>query len=290
MKRIYMTLALLGAAVSGAFAQDGVDLLVFPVIDSNYNMPPTGKPFSLTGVFEAGVPGGDSVTATVIYAVGPESMLLTGEQAWFIAPDATLSDSGFVSGWVYTAPEDIVGDGELAMPFALSANGLPISDSIRTLLNIENFEADSSFFVDLLVKRSALVVGNTYGWYGHVRPWPSGAYVDSNGAFEYIPIVWGGSGTSLPELVKNTKYTPLEIFPNPTTDNVNFELEFADANKSTIARVLAINGRVVSTTNFGKTAPGTRKHSVDVSSLPAGMYSLQVITDHAISVEKFVKK
>jgi len=285
MKRIYASLALFGAAITGSYAQS-VDLLSIPIIDTNYNMPPTGQPFSLTGIFEAGTPGGDSITAAVLYAVAPGSVIVAGDQAWFIGPDATLSDEG-VSGWIYTAPEDIIPED---VPITFTVSPTPVSDTIQTLLNIENFENDSTFFVDLLVKREDLEEGQTYGWYGFIRPYPDDAYEDGDftNNFMYVPIIWG-EGLSVNEL-KNPKLTPLEIFPNPTAENVNFEITFIDANKSTIARVLDINGRVLSTTNFGKTAPGKRIHSVSVANLPAGMYSLQVVTDHSISVEKFVKK
>lgn len=287
MKRIYATLALLGAAVTGAFAQD-VDLMTIPIIDSNYNMPPTGQPFSITGIFEAGTPGGDSITAAVLFAVNPGSVLAVGDQVFYMGPDATLNDEGSATGWLYTTAEDDIIPEDVPITFAIAR--CFVSDSIQTLLNIENFEADSSFFVDILVKRENLVEGQTYGWYGYCSPYPNDAYEDGDGSnnLTYTPIIWG-EGSSIDEL-KNPKLTPLEIFPNPTTDNVSFEITFADANKSTIARILDMNGRVLSTTNFGKTAVGKRTHSVNVANLPTGMYSLQVVTDHSISVEKFVKK
>jgi len=287
MKRIYAALALLGATITGASAQS-VDLLTIPVIDSNYHMPPTGKPFSITGIFDAGTPGGDSITAAALFAINPGSVLAVGDQVFYMATDATLDEEGSASGWLYTVADDDIIPEDVPITFAIGRAF--ISDSIHTLLNIENFEADSSFFVDILVKRENLVEGQTYGWYGYCAPYPRDAYEDGDNSnnLTYTPIIWG-EGTSIEDL-KNPKLTALNIFPNPTTESINFELTFADANKSTVARVLDISGRVVSTTNFGKTNSGTRQHSVNVASLPAGTYSLQVVTDHTISVEKFVKK
>jgi hypothetical protein len=287
MKRIYMTAALLGALATGASAQN-VDLLTIPVIDSNYHMPPTGKPFTLTGIFDTNIPGGDSITASLLYAIAPGSFLVNGDQVFVLGPFATVSSEGAI-GRVFTASEDIIPE-DVNLVFAVAP--ITISDSINTLLNIPNFEADSTFFVDLLVPRQSLVVGQTYGWYGLCRPHPQGAYADSfrDNNFRYIPIIWGGSGTSIADMINKPTLTPLSIYPNPTVDNISFELQFSKANKSTVVRVLDIKGSAISTTSFGNAGVGAKKYSVNVAQLPAGMYSLQVITDNSISVEKFVKK
>jgi hypothetical protein len=287
MKRIYMTLALLGALVTGASAQ--VDLASFPVIDSNYHMPATGKPFSLTGVFDSNTPGGDSISAAVVYAIAPGSILISGDKVFIVSPASPISSQG-VSGWVYTAPTAGVDNtaGTNYLPFTISP-ALQKSDSIKTLLNITNFEADSNTFSSLLVPRASLVAGKTYGWYGYCTPY-QGAFTDSVGSnnFRYIPIIWGGS-TSVSEML-NPKLTPLSIFPNPATDNISFKIEFAKNNETTVARILELSGRVINVQNLGSAAAGLKQYSVDVSKLPIGAYSLQIITDNTISVEKFIKK
>jgi hypothetical protein len=287
MKRIYMALALVSGLAFGANAQ--IDLVAIPIIDTNYNMPQTGKPFSLTGIFDANTPGGDSISAAVIFALAPGSSMVADDKVFFLSPASTVSSQG-ASGWVYTAPDNIdnsTGTNNLA--FTVSP-ALQKSDSIKTLLHIANFEADSNTFASLLVPRASLVVGNTYGWYGYCAPNPEGAYTDPVGSnnFRYVPIIWGGN-TSVSEML-NPKLTPLSIFPNPATDNISFKIEFAKNNESTVARVLDISGRAITTENFGSTSLGSKQYSVNVSKLPAGVYSLQVITDHTISVEKFVKK
>src|SRR5690606_36211407 len=106
----------------------------------------------------------------------------------------------------------------------------------------------------------------------------------------YTPVIWQGNPSGITELLNNTHYTPLEIFPNPTTDQVSFKLTFDKANKSTVVRIMDINGRVLNSKSLGSAPAGTQQYSVDVSTLPAGKYSIQVITTHTISVEKFVKK
>jgi hypothetical protein len=285
MKRIYMTAALLGALATGVSAQD-VDLVAIPVIDSNYHMPPMGQEFSLTGVFDTDVPGGDSITAALLYGVAPGSFLVSGDQVFTAGPFSTVSSEG-VMGGVYTLSADVIPE-DNNLIFGIGEIG--ISDSINTLLNIQNFEADSSTFTSLLVPRANLVVGNTYGWYAYATPWPSGAYTDSTreNNFTYVPIIWGGT-TGIGNINKPT-LTPLSIYPNPAVENISFELEFSKANKSTVVRVLDIKGSAISTTSFGNAGVGAKKYSVNVAQLPAGMYSLQVITDNSISVEKFVKK
>lgn len=288
MKRIYMALALVSGLAFQASAQ--IDLSAIPIIDTNYHMPATGKPFSLTGVFDSDVPGGDSISATVVYAIAPGSMLVSGDKVFFISPASTVSSTG-VSGWVYTAPQNVdntTGSNNLAFTVAPA---LTKSDSIKTLLNIANFEADSNMFVDLLVPRASLVNGKTYGWYGYCTPNPDGAYTDPVGAnnFRYVPIIWS-TGTSIADLVNKTNLTAMSVYPNPAIDNISFKLEYAKSSKSTVVRVLDISGRVVSSQDLGSTPVGTKEYSVNVSKLPIGAYSLQVVTDYTISVEKFIKK
>jgi hypothetical protein len=289
MKRIYASLALLGGVIGTTTAQVSTNYVTIPIIEENVELYSTGQAFSLAGIFDEEVPGGDTMSATVVFGLAGGFNMYAGDAAFYAVPSSKLDADGSLWGWVYTAPEDIINEDEtLVYPFAVAP--LQVSDSIFTLLNIENFEADSSSFAALLVKRANLENGKTYGWYGYIAPNDDLEESDWNDNFQYIPVIWKDGVNGLGDLLRNTKNTPLEIYPNPTVDQVSFEINFTKSNNSTVARVLDVTGRVVSATNLGAASAGATKYSVNVSQLPAGTYSLQVITDHTISVEKFVKK
>ncbi len=202
---------------------------------------------------------------------------------------------GFYKGFRSNGDEVDATDGYAVISF-LGNDWVATTDSIKTLLNVQYFEEHGvgNPFEDMLYRRSELVAGQTYGWYTHMRPYPSwdeASYTDPDRTnnWSYTPVIWQG-GVGIKELLSNTRYTALDVYPNPTVDQLNFKLEFAKANKSTVVRVLDISGRALSSKAMGASATGTQQFSYNVAQLPAGSYSLQVITDHAIYVSKFVKK
>lgn len=246
----------------------------------------------------------DSIPGIIYYGIDSGGGTLTAEDTFqFIGPWSDLNDDGtmgFNIGYSLDG-DDVVADTSYGMIFYLNNSWIESTDSINTLLNIDYFEAnfvDSGGvglpFEDMLYRRSELVNGQTYGWYTHCRPYPAwddANYDDPNklNNWYYTPVIWNANVTGLHDLISNTHYTPLKIYPNPTIDKLSFQLTFDKMNKSTVVRVLDINGRNIFSHNLGS-GNGTQDYSVDVQSLAPGNYQLQVITDHTISVEKFVKQ
>lgn len=299
MKKILTSLALLGCITSVSYAQDIIDLRAFAIM--NLNQPiNTNTPISPTGLINNNPAPADSIQGVVLLAVDVNSVPLTDNDTFlFMCPNNVLNSDGTV-GMFRGTPNDIVEpDTTWAPIFYLGF--LNNTDSINTLLNITNFENDSTLFADNLVRREEFVVGQTYGWYGHIRPypsWTSASYMDPDenklpnqmNNWSYTPVIWQGGGTSIKDIIKNTQYSSLDFYPNPTIDKIYFKLDFAKANKSTVVRVLDISGRSLNSKSLGSAGAGTQEYSYNVENLPAGTYTLQVITDNAISVGKFVKK
>ncbi len=304
MKKILTSLALLGAMTMGAYAQT-VDLSAQALMIPDQELNP-GVPLSSSYYFNGGDLGAlnDSIPAYIGYGIDSAGGTLPmNDTIQFLGPWSVLNADSTMGFNIYADTlADISADTGYAGIVSVPTTWFETTDSINTLLNIPYF--DSNFvdydginlpFINMVVRRADLVNGNTYGWYTHVRPYPSwddAPYVDTNhlNNWAYIPVIWQGNPSGLTELLNNTHYTPLEIYPNPTTDQLSFKLNFDKANKYTVARILDLNGRALSSKYLGSAAAGTQQYSVDVSALPAGMYSIQVITERTISVEKFVKK
>ena len=103
---------------------------------------------------------------------------------------------------------------------------------------------------------------------------------------DYTVNITGGSGlakTDRGEVVLPEEATILthRIYPNPVKDQLTLELE-----EGVVIRALQINNLT------GAAVPYVRQEerSVDVSSLPAGMYILSVSTDKGLIREKFLKE
>jgi hypothetical protein len=73
--------------------------------------------------------------------------------------------------------------------------------------------------------------------------------------------------------------SPLTLYPNPVSD----QLFFTNTFRTDLVEILDVSGRKVMNVNVGS-------NSVDVSSLPAGLYLLNQIGDGHAASQKFIKK
>ena len=293
MKKIYASIAVVFAVISGAQAQVAlpqVDLLALPVIDSNTVLPATGKGISWYSLTNSVSPG-DSISALVGGYLGNDGVgLQVGDQWFFTGVGATLSPTGGVFGSVYTVGASGPID---TSTFICLDRDITVTDSINTLGNITNIEADSTTWISLLVPRASLIPGHVYGWFSYIAVWPqdgSAAYRDTirGNNFAYIPVYWVNNGVGINEAV-STKYDQLALYPNPANNTVSFDLDLKKASQSMVVRVLDITGRAVLTESTGFVGEGKSSHKLDIAKLPVGSYSIQVITEYNISATKFVK-
>ncbi|WP_118974837.1 T9SS type A sorting domain-containing protein [Taibaiella koreensis] len=296
MKKNLTLLALLCSLGSISYAQQtSVDLAPLAIMNPNQILSP-GRPISPTGYVNPPAPA-DSIPGIVLFTIDTASGdLTTADTFLFIVPRSVLNTDGTVALFRGSITEDVIGRPDSYSPiFYLGGDWLCNVDTIQTLFNFNAFAEGKRLFKDILVRRSEFVDGQTYGWYAHMRPYPdwvAGSFTDpdTSNNWSYTPIIWKNNTNSIEELIKGTKYTPLEVYPNPTADKLNFVLEFSKNNKGTVARVTDINGRNVKMISLGSSISGKQQFSLDVADLRTGNYSLQVITDNAIYVQKFVRK
>nr|WP_319936714.1 PKD domain-containing protein [Neolewinella aquimaris] len=102
----------------------------------------------------------------------------------------------------------------------------------------------------------------------------------SGKAADALPYTLGG------EQLPTTEYG-IDIFPNPASANLNFQLE-SDHTGRVDVMILDINGRMISNLQYDK-EDTILQDRLDVSDLPMGTYTLRVIEGDRQLVRKFVK-
>ncbi|MCC6768524.1 MAG: T9SS type A sorting domain-containing protein [Bacteroidia bacterium] len=81
----------------------------------------------------------------------------------------------------------------------------------------------------------------------------------------------------------------VELYPNPTADIANLNVSAININDSYTVRVIDMMGRTVSS-ELINSSKGSFVHSLNMSSLPAGIYAVSVETNGMVEIVKVVKK
>lgn len=279
MKRIYITLGVLLALSMGAFAQNAdlaayIEINQFQCLNAGDTLQPDTSvhtdPYGVWGVVNLGPDAIDSNTTI-----------------WMSTPQNKLIDSGLYFSGYYTeyAP---------ANSWLRPLSYLPV-DSINTLLDIDRWENDTAnrYYINLMVTKENFVEGNRYGFFVFAKgvgdDFESPDNVDTSTANNnaYVAITWhcedpNGIRGMLDEASRN-----IDIFPNPAQNDLHFKYGFIGSTNNAVARVIDMTGRVILTKNLGKHHFGTEEFSMDISSLRAGNYLLELSTGYVNAVGKF---
>ncbi len=288
MKRIYMTLALIGGLALGAQAQN-IDLegvVALPTdgqsIGPGQNLDTTkvlcGLFYNGTGTILGGT-GGDGVyfmTSLSTPAPTPGNYYLDGVA---FASDITNADSGSLLFVFPNANE--IGAGHKAA-FVLN------SDSIRVMFNWAKWQQDS-----IQIETPPFTNGQEYGFFFRavgVRDAnnnPVGTDPNPGNNFGVQRIVWNTT-VDVQEFAKKENAT-LNLYPNPADNVINFNFEYAKATHASVI-IRDITGKMVYGKNHGKVNAGSQKYSIDITKLAAGTYMLELDTDEQHGVAKFTVK
>ncbi len=80
----------------------------------------------------------------------------------------------------------------------------------------------------------------------------------------------------------------INMYPNPVSNFVNLEVKNNDLSPIMVRIIDETTGRISQTYSFGKTT-SLFKESINVSALPYGMFTLQVLQGNTLTVKKFIK-
>ncbi|MFT4969062.1 MAG: ligand-binding sensor domain-containing protein [Chitinophagales bacterium] len=109
--------------------------------------------------------------------------------------------------------------------------------------------------------------------------WASNWY----GVFSYKLDIVNGLGSNL-----EWDY-PISVFPNPSTDVINLEVEL-EVSASLTANLYNSMGQLFGTYAFGETQAGKHQKSIEVADLARGVYHLQLQIDDQFAVKTLLLK
>src|SRR5690606_5390285 len=301
MKRIYMTLALIGGLSFGASAQN-IDLEAIIDMADGQCLPATGT-FSPDTTYV-----GEGATADSVYAIwgiannGPEAILTDDQILYMSSYSSYLTEEEAAEEGVpfedryfwlngITMTENVVA-GDYAAVYSYS--GISDIGMVGDWDRWEQYGCDSSFIL-YGAPHDTYVDGQEYGFF--MRIYGIGAATDAiintdadlcNNR-KAVRVIWNGDcGSGISEMIAPKEKVSLTVYPNPSAANLNFNF---DLDKSTDVTVVVRDavGRTVMTKNYGKMNIGVQNFQVDISSLDAGLYTIELGTAYISALSKFTK-
>lgn len=300
MKRIYMTLALLGGISFATSAQE-IDLEAIIDIGDGTCLP-TSAGFSPDEAYQTN-PTADSVYG--IWGIlnnGPVAAI-TGDQIWNLTSyskflteaEAAENDVPFEDRYFWVNGVELTSNaaaGEYAVAYSYS----PISE-IGLLCDWDRWEqygCDSSFKL-YGAPHDVLQEGETYGFFMQVYGIGTGTSaientdVDMCNNRKAVRVIWNGDcSTSLSEMIAPKEKVNLTVYPNPAASLLNFNHTLDKSTDVTVVVRDAV-GRTVMTKDYGKMAAGSHSFQVDVAALDAGLYTIELGTSYISALSKFTK-
>lgn len=254
MKRIYVTLALLGLLTTGAYAQRYCD------IETVLVTPTEGTTLPCTGTFPI---------KYLFINHGPDA-ILASDTLVGLDPEIQNPETGSFTygGEAVAAGDTLIGYDTLT---SLALTGALINDAGDAFELAPFADGNYKYFAWFLGFSDTTAVIDT---------------VESNNLSVHGIII--NCGTGIADAVNGLDRTALFAYPNPANDKVSFKYSFKAGNAA--VRVTDIAGRVVMTQEFGKQTAGERTMTVDVSSLNNGMYYLELVTDDKRAITKLAIK
>ncbi len=123
-----------------------------------------------------------------------------------------------------------------------------------------------------------------------LRQLPVGNYLNALYASTYGNGVWrtfSNSAVSTEEPKSNSN-EGFKIFPNPTSNEINFLTNLSWGSTNVQASLYDVNGRLVKTINYGKLPVGVFALKMNISDVANGNYLIQVISGSNQSVSKVI--
>ncbi len=273
MKRILTSIALLSLGGFAANAQITADLSI------RITSPEPNTKFSCDD------------DLTIHYALknnGPDPIDLTGVDSTILVGIQGTMDSTFMSGSQSMVSFNPIG--QFALAVDQETTNQTITRKVRDIFRVLEYPIQSNeyeSFRDNVRSGQFLIFVQTIGFgNGDANDfWQEAPNyddpVDSND-IKYV-LVEFECAQSVKEINANT--SALNVYPNPALSGVaSFEFEFK-GNETATVRVYDVTGRTVLTREVKGT--GVQTVQVDVSSLNAGMYNMEIATADRRGVSKF---
>ncbi|MEO5645128.1 MAG: T9SS type A sorting domain-containing protein [Bacteroidia bacterium] len=86
-------------------------------------------------------------------------------------------------------------------------------------------------------------------------------------------------------IAEENQLSAFNCFPNPASEQLNIVAELTQAN-TVQAELTDLTGRIVLSEQYGEQGAGTFTRTLDVANLPAGLYTLRVLSGTSVSQRK----
>lgn len=272
MKRIYTTLALLGAFSLGAQAQRHCDVELVHVFGPLENTTVTCTQDFLSGYIFVNN-GPDDILATDSFWVRDGNP--AADQAYKVIATGIV-ENGMIDANT-PSPAVTVGVGDTIILYKWNDQVSRLKTLRSTASPYEYVYPDAAIFdngdylypIEFLGFNKETEVVDTF--------------IDNNFAWNKITI---NCTTGLNDLLKGQSKTQLNVYPNPANNTISFNYAFDKATTATI-RISDITGRTVIVKETGKNSAGEKKFTVDVAALHTGTYFVELVTEEKRGISKF---
>jgi len=271
MKKLFTGIALLFLPAAGAVAQVSVDLSI------RITSP---QPDAIITCYD------DLTISYTLKNNGPDPIDLTGADSTIIVGIQGTMDSTFSLGGQDMISFDTVG--KFALGVDEEMTGQTVTRKVKDIFRVWKYPIEPGTSPEIYrenVRSGRFVLYiETLGFIDRVTRQMAYNYndeVDTND-IGYV-VVSFDCGINVKEI--NAHTSALNVYPNPALSGVaSFEFEFK-GNETATVRVYDVTGRTVLTREVKGT--GMQTVQVDVSSLNAGMYNMEIATADRRGVSKF---
>jgi hypothetical protein len=222
---------------------------------------------------------------------GASATLIAGQQIIFM-PGTKVFQGGYLHGYITNTGQYC----ESVLPSSLPIGNVTITDgqdycfdaaqSISTGGNGNTFAVQSGGNVHLIAGQTIQMYPTTIASTGSKLH----AYISTNGAFCNNPssLVTSNNEETKIKPSLDTDFTSnsfFKVYPNPTTGNFILEITGEIPNKKLKVDVYGMWGEKL----FTQELNGEKKHEFSLSSRPAGIYFIRVITGGHLNTTKLIK-
>ena len=272
MKRIYITLALLGSFALGAQAQRHCDVELVHVFGPLENTTVTCTQDFLSGYIFVNK-GPDNILATDSFWVrdgNPEA-----DKAYKVVATGTV-ENGVVNDTV-ASPAVTVGVGDTIILYKWN-------DQVSRLKTLRSTVSPNDYVYpdDIIFANGDYLYPIEFLGF-NIESEVVDTIIENNFTWNKITI---NCATGLNDLFKGQDKQKLNVYPNPARNSISFNYAFEKAMTATI-RISDITGRTVLVKETGKNSSGEHKFNMDISALHAGTYFVELVTEEKRGISKF---
>lgn len=260
MKKIFTSIAVLGACATGAVAQKNIDLAVkflnpqSQVVSTSPNLT-AGQDLNFS--FEISNNGTQAVTATDTI----KCIMFCGVRT---SPGNELvrMNIGFPTNFTLAAGTKDT----LSISFT---QGEVIGTTTSGAQAIVNYPSNANDTFQIMIQG----VDQAGDYFTDPGTDGAGSLEDDTDNWDIAVVRFGTVG--LKDILSGADKEKLSVFPNPTKGELKFAYDFKNTTDAAI-RVTDIAGRVVYTQNLGKQAAGAQSFNINLANLANGMYTIEL--------------